>query len=345
MPNPNLLPLRLLHKMRFSTAQVFGLIRRDLLQVEEELERQSRSNVQILSHLNRYMLNSGGKRIRPSLLLLSAKVFGETLDYSIISMAAVMEMLHTATLVHDDIIDGAEMRRGKKAVASQWGNDIAVLLGDWLYMTAFENSLQQRNLEVLDVLTEATRKMTEGELLQLPLVGNLRITEEEHFDIVQRKTGFLFSASCRLGGVLRGASAVEKAALEDYGMSLGIAFQLTDDLLDFTSDTKKLGKPVLSDLREGKVTLPLIRLLDRYPQYETLVRAAMNENGDESGDENEVAANKVLAILREYGQLEIARDEAMSYAARAQEALESLPDNQYRQALYDIAQFVVERDK
>jgi octaprenyl-diphosphate synthase len=343
MPKTNLLSLPMLRGMRFSTAQVFNLIRRDLLQVEEELERQSRTNVQILSHLNRYLLSSGGKRLRPALLLLAAKVFGEALDHSIISMAAVMEMLHTATLVHDDIIDGAEIRRGKKTVAQQWGNDIAVLLGDWLYMTAFETSLQQRNLEVLDVLTEATRKMTEGELLQLPLVGDLRITEEQHFEIVQRKTGFLFSASCRLGGVLRGASAVEKAALEDYGMNLGIAFQLTDDLLDFTSDAKKLGKPVLSDLREGKVTLPLIRLLDRYPKYEALVSEAMNET--ETGEENEVAANKVLAILREYGQLEIARDEALTYAVRAQEALEPLPDNQYRQALYDIAQFVVERDK
>ena len=345
MPKTNILSLPMLRGMRFSTAQVFGLVRRDLLQVEEELERQSRSNVQILSHLNRYLLSSGGKRLRPALLLLAAKVFGEALDHSIISMAAVMEMLHTATLVHDDIIDGAAIRRGKKTVAQQWGNDIAVLLGDWLYMTAFETSLQQRNLEVLDVLTEATRKMTEGELLQLPLVGDLRITEEQHFEIVQRKTGFLFSASCRLGGVLRGASAVEKAALEDYGMNLGIAFQLTDDLLDFTSDAKKLGKPVLSDLREGKVTLPLIRLLDQYPKYEALVIEAMNEMGAETGEENEEAANKVLAILREYGQLEIARDEAMNYAARAQEALESLPDNQYRQALYDIAQFVVERDK
>lgn len=345
MPKPNILPLRMLHRMRFSTAEVFGLIRRDLIQVEEELERQSRTNLQILVHLNRYLSNTGGKRLRPSLLLLAAKVFGEALDHSIISMAAVMEMLHTATLVHDDIIDGAEMRRGQKSVAAQWGNDIAVLLGDWLYMTAFETSLQQRNLEVLDVLTEATRKMTEGELLQLPLVGNLRITEEEHFDIVQRKTGFLFSASCRLGGVLRGASAVEKAGLEDYGMNLGIAFQLTDDLLDFTSNAKKLGKPVLSDLREGKVTLPLIRLLDRYPQYESLVSEAMTENTEENSEESDAAANKVLAILRECGQLEIAREEAMSYAARAQEALAPLPDNQYRQALYDIAQFVVERDK
>jgi octaprenyl-diphosphate synthase len=345
MPKPNIIPLRMLPGIRFSNAlaigEVFDLIRRDLRQVEEELERQARSNVQILSHLNRYLLSSGGKRLRPALLLLSAKVFGEALDHSIISMAAVMELLHTATLVHDDIIDGAETRRGQKSVAFEWGNDIAVLLGDWLYMTAFETSLEQRNLEVLDVLTEATRKMTEGELLQLPLVGNLRITEEEHFDIVQRKTGFLFSASCRLGGVLRGASTVEKAALEDYGMNLGIAFQLTDDLLDFTADAKKLGKPVLSDLREGKVTLPLIRLLDHHPQYEALVREAM----DECGAENEEAANKVLAILREYGQLEIARDEALSYAARAQEALDSLPDNQYRQALYNIAQFVVERDR
>ncbi|MFN7928012.1 MAG: polyprenyl synthetase family protein [Blastocatellia bacterium] len=329
--------------MRFSTAQIFHLIRRDLLLVEEELERQSRTNLQILSHLNRYLLSSGGKRLRPALLLLAAKVFGEALDHSDHQYGRGDGNAAHGDARDDDIIDGAEIRRGKKTVAQQWGNDIAVLLGDWLYMTAFETSLQQRNLEVLDVLTEATRKMTEGELLQLPLVGDLRITEEQHFDIVQRKTGFLFSASCRLGGVQRGASAIEKAALEDYGMNLGIAFQLTDDLLDFTSDAQKLGKPVLSDLREGKVTLPLIRLLDRHPKYEALVSKAMNAS--ETTEENEAAANKVLAILREYGQLEIARDEALSYAARAQEALESLPDNQYRQALHDIAQFVVERDK
>ena len=334
---PNLISLPMTAGTQFSIAHVFGLVRHDLTLVETELERQSRSNVQILNHLNRYLRGSGGKRIRPALLLLSAKVFGEKLDHSIISMAGVMEMLHTATLVHDDIIDGAEIRRGKPSVASRWGSDIAVLLGDWLYMTAFETSLQQRNLEVLDVLTEATRKMTEGELLQIPMVGDLQISEEQHFEIVRRKTGFLFSASCRLGGVLRGASAVEKAALEDYGMNLGTAFQLTDDLLDFTSDAEKLGKPVLNDLREGKVTLPLIRLLHRYPKYESLVREAMSENDE--------AAHKVLAILRECGQLEIAREEALSYSIRAQEALESLPDNQYRRALRDIAQFVVEREK
>lgn len=319
-----------------TAAEVFNLIRPDMKLVEEELERQARSNVQIVSHLNRYLRSSGGKRLRPALLLLSAKVFGEALDSSIISMGGVMEMIHTATLVHDDIIDGAEMRRGKKSVSAQWGNDIAVLLGDWLYMNAFEISLQQRNLEVLDVLTEATRRMTEGELIQLTLIGKLSISEDQHLDIVRRKTGHLFSASCRMGGILRGASSAEKAALEDFGMNLGIAFQLTDDLLDFTSNTEKLGKPVLSDLREGKVTLPLIRLLDHYPEYEPLVASAMENHED--------AAYKVLDILRSSGQLDISRNEAAGYARRAEQALGILPENQYRTALADLARFVVERE-
>lgn len=334
----------------FTAEEVFGLIRHDLAAVEEELERQARSSVQIVTHLGRYLRQAGGKRLRPALLLLSAKVFGEETSHNVIRMAAVMEMLHTATLVHDDIIDGAEVRRGQQSVASRWGNDIAVLIGDWLYMSAFESSLQQRNLEVLDVLTEATRKMTEGELIQLTLVGNLRVTEEQHLDIVRRKTGYLFSASCRLGGVLRGASAAEKAALEDYGMNLGIAFQLTDDLLDFISDEAKLGKPVLSDLHEGKVTLPLIRLLDRRPSCEELVRAAMEEGRGTPNDDGQAAnggvrAKEVLAILRECGQLGEARQEAALYAAQAQEALTALPENEFRRALNDIAQFVVEREK
>ena len=338
---------------RHSAEQVFGLIRHDLIAVEEELERQARSSVQIITHLGRYLRQSGGKRLRPALLLLSAKVFGEETTHSVIRMAAVMELLHTATLVHDDIIDGAEVRRGQQSVASRWGNDTAVLMGDWLYMTAFETSLQQRNLEVLDVLTEATRKMTEGELIQLTLVGNLRVTEQQHFDILQRKTGYLFSASCRLGGVLRGASTAEKAALEDYGMNLGVAFQLTDDLLDFTSNEAKLGKPVLSDLREGKITLPLIRLLNHHPECEELIRAAMNDgqndcqkNNDQTNTENcDLHSKEVLAILRECGQLDQARQEAAHYAAQAQEALTVLPENEFRSALNDIAQFVVERDK
>ncbi len=337
---PDLVAVTAPREAQAEAAQAFRLICRELAEVEAELERQARSNIRVIAHIGRYLYRSGGKRVRPALLVLAAKVFGEEVDDSIIRMAAVMEFLHTATLVHDDIIDGAEMRRGRKAVSARWGNDIAVLMGDWLYMSAFETSLRQRHLEILDVLTEATRKMIEGELIQLTLVGNMHITEEQHFDIVRRKTGSLFSASCHIGGILRGASELEKTALASYGLNLGIAFQLTDDLLDFTSNIERLGKPVLSDLREGKLTLPLIRLLGKHPHFAPMVRAAMEE---EEGRTKQ--AEKVLAILSNYGELEQARTEAYTYAVRAQEALVPLPDNQYRTALAEIAQFIVKRDR
>ena len=324
-----------------STAErIFRLINTEMMAVEEEFERQARSNIQIIAHIGSYLHQTGGKRVRPALLILASKIFGEQIDESIIKMATVMEFLHTATLVHDDIIDGAEMRRGHQAVSTQWGSDTAVLMGDWLYMSAFETALKQKNLDILEALTEATRKMTEGELIQLTLINNIRITEEQHLDIISRKTGYLFSASCKVGGILRGATQQERRALGDYGLYLGIAFQLIDDLLDFTSDALKLGKPVLSDLREGKVTLPLIRLLRSQPQLSPIVRAAMDEPAGETK-----RAEEVLALLSEYGELEQARIEAYSYAERAQEVLSIFPDNQYRRALTEIAQYIVERDR
>lgn len=336
----DIFPAPIPREMQMSARQIFGLVKRELAEVETEFERQARSNIQIISHIGRYLRETGGKRVRPALLILAAKVFDEEVNHNVIQMATVMEFLHTATLVHDDIIDGADLRRGHQAVSARWGADVAVLMGDWLYMAAFETSLQQRNLEILDTLTDTTRRMTEGELIQLTLVSNLRITEEQHLDIVRRKTGFLFSSSCRIGGILRGANEVEKHALAEYGLNLGVAFQLTDDLLDFTAEAEKLGKPVLSDLRDGKVTLPLIRLLARKPEFEILVREAMKE---EAG--NTRKAREVLALLQDYGQLDSARSEAYGYVARAQDALAPLPDNPYRRALMDIAQYVVERDK
>lgn len=320
--------------------RIFGLIQPEMAAVEEEFERQARSNIQIIAHIGRYLHLTGGKRVRPALVVLAAKVFGEPVTDAVIRMATVMEFLHTATLVHDDIIDGAQMRRGRQSVSSQWGNNTAVLMGDWLYMSAFETALRERDLDILDTLTEATRKMTEGELIQLTLIGNMRITEEQHLDIVSRKTGYLFSASCRVGAITQGAGLAERQALARYGLNLGIAFQLIDDLLDFTSDTQKLGKPVLSDLREGKVTLPLIRLLRNHPDHGPLVRSAMDEPAGETK-----LAQKVLALLDEYGELERARHEAYSYAALAQEDLMIFPDNPYRRALEEIAQFIVERDR
>ncbi|MFN7946876.1 MAG: polyprenyl synthetase family protein [Blastocatellia bacterium] len=336
----NIFPRPVSQAAPMSARQIFGLVKRELAEVEKEFERQARSNIQIISHIGSYLRETGGKRVRPALLILAAKVFDEEVSHNVIQMATVMEFLHTATLVHDDIIDGAETRRGHQAVSARWGADVAVLMGDWLYMSAFETSLAQRNLEILDTLTETTRRMTEGELIQLTLIGNLRITEEQHLDIVRRKTGYLFSASCRIGGILRGANETEKLALEEYGLNLGVAFQLTDDLLDFTAEAEKLGKPVLSDLRDGKVTLPLIHLLARKPEFEPLVREAMEEKPGQTRK-----AREVLALLQNYGQLDNARSDAYAYVARAQDALAPLPDNQYRRALMDIAQYVVDRDK
>jgi octaprenyl-diphosphate synthase len=336
----NILSAPALREMQATAQEIFRLIQSEMDAVEEEFEKRARSNIQIITRIGQYLYQTGGKRVRPALLILSAKIFGEDVDAAVIQMATVMEFLHTATLVHDDVIDGAEMRRGCQAVSTEWGNETAVLMGDWLYMSAFETALQQRNLAILDALTDATRKMTEGELVQLALIGNMRITEEQHLEIVTRKTGYLFSASCRVGGILRGANEEERRALSDYGLYLGIAFQLVDDLLDFISDSTKLGKPVLSDLREGKVTLPLIRLLRKQPQFSSLVRAAMEEPAGET-----VLAKQALALLDEYGELDRAREEAYAYAARAQEALTIFPDNRYRRALNDIAQFIVERDR
>jgi octaprenyl-diphosphate synthase len=336
----NILSAPATREMQTAAHEIFRSIQSEMDAVEEEFEKRARSNIQIITRIGQYLYRTGGKRVRPALLILSAKIFGEEVSTAVIQMATVMEFLHTATLVHDDVIDGAELRRGRQAVSTQWGNETAVLMGDWLYMSAFETALQQRNLATLDALTDATRKMTEGELIQLALVGNMRITEEQHLEIVTRKTGYLFSASCRVGGILRGANEEERRALADYGLCLGIAFQLVDDLLDFTSDSTKLGKPVLSDLREGKVTLPLIRLLRKQPQFASLVRAAMEEPAGETR-----LAKQALSLLDEYGELERAREEAYAYAARAQEALTIFPDNRYRRALNDIAQFIVERDR
>jgi octaprenyl-diphosphate synthase len=327
-------------RAKITARQIFRLIEDDIQAVEREFEQQARSNIQIIQHIGQYLHQTGGKRVRPALLILSAKIFGEEINEQIIEMATVMEFLHTATLVHDDIIDGAEVRRGHRTVAAKWGNHNAVLMGDWLYMSAYETALRQRHLEILEVLTETTRKMTEGELIQLTQLGNLHLTEEEHFDILCRKTAYLFSASCRLGGIMRGVSDIEKLALSDYGLHIGIAFQLVDDLLDFTSNEEKLGKPALSDLREGKVTLPLIRLLKKHPHYVALAEEAMHEPVGRSDK-----AREILRLLDKHGELEFARQEALSYIQTAQTALSVLPNNAYRRALSDVAQFIVERDR
>ncbi len=258
--------LALDQEAKITARRIFSLISNELLQVELEFERQARSNVQVINYLGEYLRLSGGKRVRPALTILSNyAVGGDGSRYNSIRMATVMEFLHTATLVHDDIIDKADTRRKRPTVNALYGNETAVLMGDWLYMSAFETSLAERSLPILDILTRVTRKMTEGELLQLTLLGHADISEAQYFDVLKRKTAYLFSASCEIGAILGEASEEQQTALREYGLRLGTAFQLIDDLLDFTSSEDTLGKAAGADLLGGKVTLPLIYLREAEP--------------------------------------------------------------------------------
>ena len=238
---------------------IFEPVREALGRVEQEFARHLESKVDLIPQMGRYIQMSGGKRVRPAVLLLSARMCGYTGDRDVLN-AAVVEFIHTATLVHDDIIDEAETRRGRLAAHSRWGNDVTVLLGDYLYIRSMAMALTQDSLEVVRLLCEVTLRMIEGELYQLTKMGDGAITEDEHLEIIRRKTAYLFSGCAEIGGVLGNCTPAQRIALREYGFNLGIAFQIVDDVLDYTSDEAVLGKPIGGDLREGKVTLPIILL-------------------------------------------------------------------------------------
>lgn len=327
--------------IKASAKRIFDVISPELQFVEEEFERQAQSNVQVIAYLGDHLRRSGGKRVRPALTILSNyAVGGDGANQSSIRMATVMEFLHTATLVHDDVIDKAATRRNRPSINSEFGNQTAVLMGDWLYMSAFETSLTERSLAILDILTAVTRKMTEGELLQLTLLGQTDLTEDQYFDVIARKTAFLFSACCEIGALLGSATPTRQKRLRDYGMNLGIAFQLVDDLLDFTSSTEVLGKPAGADLVEGKVSLPLIFLLQQHPSMRAAVQTVISEGGYQS-----VSRNELLSSLRDCGALAMARDRAIEYASAASAALDDLDDSPYLDVLKSIPAYIVERDR
>jgi octaprenyl-diphosphate synthase len=238
------------------------------------------------------------------------------------------------------VIDKAETRRNRPSINSEFGNQTAVLMGDWLYMSAFETSLAERSLVILDILTAVTRKMTEGELLQLTLLGRTDISEEQYFDVIARKTAYLFSACCEIGAVLGAADADTQSRLRDYGMNLGTAFQLVDDLLDFTGTEEVLGKAAGADLIEGKVSLPLIFLLQRHPEMRADVQTVIAEEGYAT-----VPRARLLDALEQTGALALAKERAVEYAEAARESLNGLNHSPHAQALSTIPNYIVERDR
>ena len=320
-----------------TSKEIFELLREDLAAIEREFGRDTVSPVRAITDIGEYLRAGGGKRIRPALLLLSAKLFGYT-GRGAIQLGAVVEIIHTATLVHDDIIDEAEIRRGRPAANTQWGNSMCVLAGDWLYMQAFKVAVQERNFRVLDALIDLTQQMVEGELLQIEKLGKC-ISLDEHLDLIHRKTACLFSVCMQLGAILANATAEEEKRVAEYGRNLGMAFQIVDDVLDLTASEEILGKPVASDLREGKVTMAVVHALERASAAERArVETVLHERAF-----NGVGYAQILEMLQRYGSLEAAMERAQEYSEAARQAICNFPDSEFKRALLWAPDFVVAR--
>src|SRR5947199_1347902 len=322
-----------------SAKELFELLREDLSAIEREFGRDTVSNVGAITDIGEHLRAGGGKRIRPALLLLAAKLMGYE-GRGTIKLGAVVEIIHTATLVHDDIIDEAKTRRGRPAANTQWGNSKCVLAGDWLYMQAFKVAVQEHNFRILDALIELTQQMVEGELLQMEKLGKL-ISLAEHFDLIYRKTACLFSVCMRLGAVLGGATPEQEDQVARYGRDLGMAFQIVDDVLDLTASESVLGKPVASDLREGKVTMAVIHALERCTPEEKRRIATVVEQRAFNG----VTHAAVTDILNRHGSIAAAHAAAAEYSEIARDSIANFPESESKRALRWIPEFVIEREK
>ena len=330
-----------MEKSPLALAQLFEPIRADLEQVDREFARHVESQVDLIPKIAQYIQTSGGKRVRPAVLLMAARLSGYTGDRAVL-YAAVVEFIHTATLVHDDIIDESELRRGGLAVHSRWGNDITVLLGDYLYIKSMAMALTHDAIDIVRLLCDVTLKMIEGELFQLTKNGDAAITEDEHLDIIRRKTAFLFGGCSQIGGMLGAVSSEREQALREYGFNLGIAFQVVDDLLDFTGDAGAVGKPIGADLREGKVTLPLIHLLRQQPDglASQIVRDVINSRAITQDQ-----WDTLLLSLKDHASIDYAYRRATEFAERAKKPLYAFPPSSEREALLALPDYVLLRDR
>jgi octaprenyl-diphosphate synthase len=321
-------------------AQLFEPIRDDLRQVEREFARHVQSQVAVIPAIGNYIQDGGGKRIRPALLLMAARMAGYTGERAVL-YASVIEFIHTATLVHDDIIDESELRRGREAVHTRWGNHVTVLFGDFLYLKSMSLALTQDTLDIIRLLCDVTLRIVEGEIYQLTRNGVVDLSEEEHLDIVRRKTAFLFAGSSKIGGMLGPTTREQQDALWDYGVNIGMAFQIVDDLLDFTGEEVALGKPVGGDMREGKMTLPLIHLYSSGERRAQSLIADAIKARHVTHDE----WREIRALLAQSRSLDYAHGIALDYVERAKRALYAFPPSDARDALLYLPDYVVSRDR
>jgi len=317
--------------------EIFNLYEEKLQAVELNLKELFRNKIPFIPLIGNYIISSGGKRMRPLFHLISADLAGYS-GSAHIDIAGIIESIHTASLLHDDVVDMAEIRRGNPTANSIWGNQIVVLVGDFLYSNALKTAVMQNNQRIMEILSGATTRMTEGELLQLNRIGNPDITEQEYLEIISSKTGALISAACRLGAVLAGLPEEQESALADFGMKTGMVFQMADDILDYMADENALGKKLCKDLEEGKITLPLLYLLTAAREDE------QNEIKKIITDFSNEGLSRILMLLKKYRSIELSLKKAQSLADEAKSRLSVFPDSQAKDALLVIAEYSLHRE-
>lgn len=319
-----------------SSASALGLVSEDMRAMDALIEQRLASDVPLVGQVSRYIVAAGGKRLRPALLLLMCGALG-CRDEQRLNLAAVVEFIHTATLLHDDVVDESTLRRGQATANEAFGNPASVLVGDFLYSRAFQMMVTARNMRVMEILSEATNVIAEGEVHQLMNTHDASLSEETYLHVIRSKTAKLFEASARLAAVLAGSDAATEQSCAVYGQALGTAFQVIDDALDYDGNAAEMGKNLGDDLREGKVTLPLIVAMKRAePADRDLIAHAIEEGGVEQ-------MTRILEIVQRSGALEVTRERAGQEAERAIAALARLPDNPHRQALIDLAAQLLHR--
>ncbi len=319
-----------------SAASTLALIADDMREVDAVIAQRLDSGVPLVGQVARYIISAGGKRLRPALLLLVAGALGYR-GAQRFNLAAVVEFIHTATLLHDDVVDDSTLRRGRATANEQFGNPASVLVGDFLYSRAFQMMLDARDMRVMEILAEATNVIAEGEVLQLMNMHDASLDEAAYLRVIRSKTAKLFEASTRLAAVLAGSPPAVEQACADYGQALGTAFQVIDDVLDYDGDAAEMGKNLGDDLREGKSTLPLIAAMERAaPPQRELIRTAIEQGSVEGLD-------AIVALVRETGALDVARRAAAAEAQRAIDCLALLPANAYRDGLLQLASSLLQR--
>ncbi|MEW6419214.1 MAG: polyprenyl synthetase family protein [Nitrospirota bacterium] len=319
--------------------EVFAQYEPELKITEDRLRDLFNSRVFPIPLIGKHILDGGGKRLRPLILILSAELAGYKGD-ACLTLAGIIESIHTASLLHDDVVDGAEIRRGKSPAHSIWGNQIVILVGDYLYSNALKHAVMQKNQKIMETLSEATTRMTEGEILQLAKIGDPDITEEEYLDIITAKTAALISAACRIGAILGSLPEDKEDVLTSFGMKTGIAFQMADDILDYMADENELGKKLGKDLKEGKITLPIISLLkaaeaNEVEEVKGIIKGGFKKRG----------LKRILRLFIKYNSIELSLKKARDLIADAKEDLAVFPDSHAKEALFSVADYTLLRGK